>query len=436
MIITHVCNSFLIVESGCVKLACDPWVGIANQGGWISDPHVSMERALNGLSGVNYIYISHLHDDHFCVDLLQKLFVKDSSITFLVKNFSDGVLYRQIKKLGFDKVIELRDFEWTEISGMQVAIVPQFNSNSAGLEDQINYDIDTSILISADEEIFFNKVDNPIDLNGLERVGKFVKDTTGQEISLSTITCGAASEWPQCFIFKDRVTAKQKFLEQELKKLITQVEILGCTTVIPAGGSYLIPGKFLSLNQFVATASIDQVRKSLGQIGVTVFDLCGGGAVENQDCGWVQIREKCSWSEPLDEESLKGYVYPWFGTDAVDSTHLLKMLINACGHLEQRFIDHNWRPETSILFRVYENLGIDSKGENLSGTELFQHKCFSEVKTATATIYIDQRLLRHCLLGKALLNNMMSGSLTIQDRDPDIFFPGTLFALNYLRSTI
>ncbi|MBV9510750.1 MAG: hypothetical protein JO303_10760, partial [Caulobacteraceae bacterium] len=38
MDITHISNSFLIVESASAKLVCDPWVGRANHGGWRSCP--------------------------------------------------------------------------------------------------------------------------------------------------------------------------------------------------------------------------------------------------------------------------------------------------------------------------------------------------------------------------------------------------------------
>ena len=45
------------------------------------------------------------------------------------------------------------------------------------MQDNINYDLDTSIIIQSnkDKTIFFNNVDNPINLKVLKKINNYVK---------------------------------------------------------------------------------------------------------------------------------------------------------------------------------------------------------------------------------------------------------------------
>ena len=72
MKITHFCNSFIFVENGNTRIVCDPWVGAAKENSWISYPvHKNGTSILNNLNP-NFIYISHLHCDHFDPKILSK----------------------------------------------------------------------------------------------------------------------------------------------------------------------------------------------------------------------------------------------------------------------------------------------------------------------------------------------------------------------------
>ena len=72
MKIQHFCNSFNLFQSGDSKIVCDPWVGNANRIAWMSYPvHKNGAQLLNKINP-EYIYISHLHCDHFDEKLLIK----------------------------------------------------------------------------------------------------------------------------------------------------------------------------------------------------------------------------------------------------------------------------------------------------------------------------------------------------------------------------
>lgn len=90
MNITHYCNSFISVKFTNDLLFCDPWTGITKDNGWISHPIDT--SILKKLAKSNYIYISHLHVDHFdektlkIINKNQKIIIKDFKIKILKKN--------------------------------------------------------------------------------------------------------------------------------------------------------------------------------------------------------------------------------------------------------------------------------------------------------------------------------------------------------------
>ena len=97
MEIQHYSNSFLSVKSGKTKLICDPWVGTTSENAWISDPlHFGGKKIINNINP-KYIYISHLHCDHFDPILLRKINKKNTVI--IIKKFKIPTIKNRIKKL-------------------------------------------------------------------------------------------------------------------------------------------------------------------------------------------------------------------------------------------------------------------------------------------------------------------------------------------------
>ena len=124
-------------------------------------------------------YISHLHTDHFDPE-----FLSNSSLNkkkFIIKKYKNRILAKRLLKLGAEKIIELESFTIFDINGkLSVTIVPQLTSNSEGVLDDVNYDLDTSIIIGDGDYAFFNQVDNPLSLKDFEVVSQFVKTNYNQ----------------------------------------------------------------------------------------------------------------------------------------------------------------------------------------------------------------------------------------------------------------
>ena len=139
MNITHFSNSFISITVGETVIVCDPWVGLTNENAWVSFP-----ISKNGdyiLSRINprYIYISHLHCDHFDQNLLKKY--KNKSVKIIIKKFNDQRLKNKIIALGYKNIIECESWAKYRLNkDISIAIIPQISSNTENIESDIEYD--------------------------------------------------------------------------------------------------------------------------------------------------------------------------------------------------------------------------------------------------------------------------------------------------------
>ena len=102
MEIKHYCNSFNSFKAGKSIIVCDPWVGEAAQTAWISYPvHKDGAKILNKINP-DFIYISHLHCDHFDPKLLSKFKNKETKI--VIKNFKIPILKNRLLKINYLKI--------------------------------------------------------------------------------------------------------------------------------------------------------------------------------------------------------------------------------------------------------------------------------------------------------------------------------------------
>ena len=177
MKITHYCNSFISVNSGSSTIVCDPWLGKADNNAWLSFPlHEKGSTLLNDINP-DFIYISHLHNDHFDPKLLKK-FKNKKKVKIIIKKFNNERLKSKIKELNFSKILEVEAWKkFTLNKELKITIIPQQTSNKDEIDTKIDYDLDTSILIHSNKtkKIFYNNVDNPLSTNDIKNLTKFVK---------------------------------------------------------------------------------------------------------------------------------------------------------------------------------------------------------------------------------------------------------------------
>ncbi len=106
--------SFVVRHNG-KSLICDPWLeGTAFKDGWalVSPTKFSYED----FAGIDYIWFSHQHPDHFAPTNLRKIPPEvRRKITVLYQATNDRLVVNWCKSAGFGRVVELPHYEWVTL---------------------------------------------------------------------------------------------------------------------------------------------------------------------------------------------------------------------------------------------------------------------------------------------------------------------------------
>ena len=444
MEIQHFCNSFNLFKSGKSKIVCDPWVGNADRIAWMSYPvHKNGEKILNKIKP-DFIYISHLHCDHFDQNLLFQYKNKDK-VKVIIKEFKIPILKNRILKLGFKNIIELKPWKKHKLNNdISVAIIPQMSSNNRGLEEQINYDLDTSIVIQSNKsnEVFYNGVDNPLADENYKYLKKFISKNFNRNIAVAVLQDGAAGEYPQCFLNINRKSAQKKVIKNGLLSLKKKIKILKPNAYFSAAPGAVITGKFSILNDLAAKPNFKQIKNFLKNEGCKFLNIAGGGTATKFNGKWHVKKPNYTFNEAKIINKYRKRKYFYFEKSNKPNLGRLDEIFNNSykNYLERlkKFpINTSWQVE----FFIYENLNlnlnkkINYKKSNLikrysinyNSTNLKSEKNFTLLKC-----HMDFHLFYGLLTRKySNWNEPTAGSLVLFERIPDLFDPNVTFSLNY-----
>jgi UDP-MurNAc hydroxylase len=103
---------FIVEHQGCLVLM-DPWFNSAFFASWFPYPDNRHVEQLVVGGRFDYLYVSHLHEDHFDVRTLEQL---DRSIEVLVPDYRSNGMLRRLNDLGFTSTTVLGHLESTELA--------------------------------------------------------------------------------------------------------------------------------------------------------------------------------------------------------------------------------------------------------------------------------------------------------------------------------
>lgn len=118
MRITATGHAGVFIETAAGSVLCDPWRSPAYFASWFPFPDNSDIDF--GAIEADYLYISHLHRDHFDAELLAASVVK--SATVLLPDFPTDELRLALTELGFRSFVQTRNGEPVELDGLRVMI--------------------------------------------------------------------------------------------------------------------------------------------------------------------------------------------------------------------------------------------------------------------------------------------------------------------------
>ena len=438
MKITHYSNSFISVKSKRDQIVYDPWIGKANTGGWQSFPEYSVDQLANQLTDASWIYISHLHDDHFHPETLKILGLLDRE--FIIKRFQSPVLRERLKRLGVTRIHEVEPFTVQKFGSFELSIFPQLTSNSSGLEDDLNYDLDTSIAIRAEGAVFFNQVDNPLSLQDITRIRDYIVENF-ESIDVACIKSGAASEYPHLFLGIDQTTEKRRIIEKSLHSLGDWLQVLRPKYYFPAGGTYLIPGSLSVFNDNIAQPDFNLISKFINASGLSVqaLSLEGGHFIElasGQKAGIIgSSLSPIQADRQAAIEMHKLDCYDYENLEAPAYHELLKLLDSARENWVKKITTDGLKINQVVRFKIYQQL-LTKNGEPDVSKLLGEYKLSQPDQSIEGelVIHIDHRALFSCLTRRNIWNGVL-GALCLYERRPNLHYPTVVFSLNFFTLT-
>lgn len=220
MDITFLGQAGLFIETRHGSVLCDPWFNPAFFASWFPFPNnEGIDKAR--LAQPDYLYISHLHYDHFDPDFLRDYVWKEASV--LLPDYPLDILERALRELGFMKFIRVKNAQITEVAGLRFMIMAMIAPNDGVIGD-------CGLMVDDGETRIFDQNDSqPVDLDLLNSFGPF---------DAHFLQFSGATWYPMVYQFPEKMMQAlgRKKRENAMARALRYVQTLGASFVIPSSG--------------------------------------------------------------------------------------------------------------------------------------------------------------------------------------------------------
>ncbi len=131
MRITCTGHAGIFIETATSSILCDPWRSPAYFASWFVFPDNSNVDFTS--LHPDYLYISHLHRDHFDPRLLEAAVPKTATV--LLPDFPTDDLRDSLSELGFSSFLQTHNGEPLEVDGLRLMVVSVTSPNDGPLGD-------------------------------------------------------------------------------------------------------------------------------------------------------------------------------------------------------------------------------------------------------------------------------------------------------------
>jgi UDP-MurNAc hydroxylase len=417
--VNMVYSACITIETPDCKILCDPWFtdGIFD-GAWYL--YSNDKDPFSAIGDCDYIYISHIHSDHYDPIFLRKYFEKFGEKLLVIGDFESNYLEKSIQQDGFKYQICADPLK---LGQTVISVFPHETGSPS--------DIDSACLIEYFGEDRVHRVVNlndcvfdPVFLSNFSKLG---------QLDILLLSYTGAGPYPQTYFELDDpellVAAKSKkgqFIEQYLKI----AEFVPAKVRIPFAGQYLLGGKLAHLNSHRGVSDsyeIAQVDSSAvilndyeGSIDTIDFKATG---TKNGLTSVKEIEQRLS--EIKEIPMLYEAIPEWMISNKVLVSLLLSALTraNRKSECDQDYFFCFKLPEgNSAVFNARKDSGLSLV---VTSEELDRYTPRSEVE-------VDYRYLFGLLTGVFHWNNAESGSHLQVRRIPNAYSRDAQNFLNFL----
>lgn len=220
MRITGVGHAGLFIETSAGSVLCDPWVNPAFFGSWFPFPDNS-ELDWDRFGQADYLYVSHLHRDHFDAGLLTRHVRKD--VTVLLPDYPTDELQRELADLGFRNFLRTESGVPVQRDGLRIMITSLTGPSDGPIGD-------SALSLDDGRTVILNQNDaHPLDVEALREFGQI----HGYFTQFS-----GAIWWPM--VYELPPAAKREFARRkragQSERALRYIDAVGAAHVFPTAG--------------------------------------------------------------------------------------------------------------------------------------------------------------------------------------------------------
>src|ERR1022692_523888 len=290
MQITCLGHAGLHIDTRYGSILCDPWRNPAYFASWFVFPDNS-GLDWDRFADVDYLYVSHLHRDHFDPELLSEHVSRD--VTVLLPDFPVPDLRDELEQLGFKHFLVLPSGEVVQRDGLRLMVQALQSPADGPLGD-------SALALDDGTARIFNLNDaRPTDLDAIRSFGPY---------DVHLLQYSGAIWWPWTYELPD--AAKLRFGAAKrangLDRAVRYVKAIGAAHVVPsAGPPCFLDAELFALNDLTGDATntfpdqmvfLDYLRGA----GIECGQPLTPGAVLDIDQGQCEVRWPVSADQAME----------------------------------------------------------------------------------------------------------------------------------------
>lgn len=285
MRITMIGHAALLCETEDARILMDPWIcGPANFQSWWHLPDIPPD--LSGLPPLDYVYISHLHGDHFHEATLQLL---PRRATILVPRLYHDRMVTKLRRLGYGRIRELPHAQEVALSAHTRVCCSQLGNDSV-----IAVADSSAAMLNANDALQGGHPDIKLPL--LRAL------TERYAFDIAFLAFGTAGAFPKCYQIEDMSPKSMDPWTKEramLRNFVGGASTINAKVVVPfAGGFALLAEHLLWMNE-AKTTPVDALE-SLRASGCASAGLeMNPGDVWDSRGGVWPVHAPVDWSNRL-----------------------------------------------------------------------------------------------------------------------------------------
>jgi UDP-MurNAc hydroxylase len=243
MKILNIGGATAIIEHNDKKFLFDPWMdeGIFH-GSWFHYPPNQVE--LSVLKDIDYVYISHIHEDH-CSALTIREINPDAEIIIMDHGPNFVAKFLDAHQFKFKKIHLIPPRDKVKINDEFFVELLEGDPNNA-----MSFAIDSSLIIDWDDFIILNANDNQPHPEAIEYINHQYP-----KINLGLLPYGGGSGYPACYqnlSHEEKNQEKKALIQNRIKIFHQTVSELNPLIVMPFADQYVVGGKRAKLNTYLA----------------------------------------------------------------------------------------------------------------------------------------------------------------------------------------